>query len=250
MSVRHPTRATFFALLVTLPTIGAIAYLLWQSRSELDPSFLPWLLLVAVVELLPVPTWRGIQVGMGFPILIAVALIYPPGVAALVALLGSTDPREVKGEVTALRAIFNRCQVALAVLAASAIFHFFTNYHRPLVETIPVALLASLVDYIINVSLVTGAVSLAYGVQPLTVVRQLLGRGQEFLISYVGLGIVGTVLAKLYSLPRCGLLVCRDSAGSIAVRSTNALQKLGIGSCSQGTAGPRAGPAGIVESYG
>lgn len=206
MSVRHPTRATFFALLVTVPTIGAIAYLLWQSRNELDLGFLPWLLLVAVVELLPVPTWRGIQVGMGFPILIAVALIYPPGVAALVALLGSTDPREVKGEVTALRAVFNRCQVALAVLAASAIFHLFTDYHRPLVETIPVALLASLVDYVINVSLVTGAVSLAYGVRPLTVVRQLLGRGQEFLISYVGLGIVGTVLAKLYSLPGVGFL--------------------------------------------
>ena len=33
----------------------------------------------------------------------------------------------------------------------------------------------------------------------MTVLRQL-SRGQEFLISYVGLGLVGTVLAKLYSL--------------------------------------------------
>jgi signal transduction histidine kinase len=42
---------------------------------------------------------------------------------------------------------------------------------------------------------------LAYGARPFAVARQLLGRGQEFLISDVGLGLVGTVLAKLYSLP-------------------------------------------------
>jgi signal transduction histidine kinase len=201
MSARHPTRATFFALVVTVPTVGAIAYLLFHGREDVGLSFIPWLLLVAAVELLPVPTWRGIQVGMGFPLLIAAALIYPPGVAALIALLGSSDPRELKREVTALRAVFNRCQVALAVLAASSIFHSLTKVQDPLVQIVPVALLASLVDYVINVSLVTGAVSLAYGVPPLTVVRQLLGRGQEFLISYVGLGIVGTVLAKLYSFP-------------------------------------------------
>jgi signal transduction histidine kinase len=204
MSIRHPTRASFFALLVTAPTIAMIALRLVQNPASLEPSLIPWLLLVTGVELLPVPTWRGIQVGMGFPILIAVALIYPPGVAALVALLGSSDPREFRREVTVLRALFNRCQVALAVLAASSVFHSLGSVDQPLLRIVPLALLASLVDYVINASLVTGAVSLSYGVSPIPVVRQVLGRGQEILISYVGLGIVGTVLAKLYSIPGIG----------------------------------------------
>jgi signal transduction histidine kinase len=206
MSVRHPTRTTFFALLVCLPTVGGIAYLLVDARDQLSLSFIPWLLLVAAVELLPVPTWRGVQVSLGFPLLIAVAIIYPPAVAALVALLGSFDPRELRREITVLRAVFNRCQVALAVLAASSIFHAFANVNEPLVEIVPVALLATLVDYLINLGLVTVGGTLAYGVAPVAIVRQLLGRGQEFLISYVGLGIVGTVLAKLTQLPKLGFL--------------------------------------------
>lgn len=199
MSVKHPTRTTVFGLLVIAPTVASIGYLLAKGWDQTDLSFIPWLLLVAAVELLPVPTWRGVQVSMGFPLLIAVALIYPPGLAAFVALAGSFDPRELRREVTVLRALFNRCQVALAVLAASSIFHTFTSYKQPLVQIIPIALLATLVDYVINLSLVTIGGSLAYGVAPLVVARQLLGRGQEFLISYLGLGIVGTVLASLYA---------------------------------------------------
>jgi signal transduction histidine kinase len=205
MSVRHPTRATFFALLVSVPTVCVIAYLLVSGRGQWDAEFLPWLLLVAAVDLLPVPTWRGVQVGMGFPLLLAVALIYPPGVAALVALLGSSDPRELKGEVTALRALFNRCQVAIAVLAASLILHAFTSVKEPLPQILPVSLAASVVDYLINATLVTIAASLSYGLSPLPFARNLLGRGHDILVSYIGLGIVGAVMAKLYSLPGVGL---------------------------------------------
>jgi signal transduction histidine kinase len=69
---------------------------------------------------------------------------------------------------------------------------------------LPAAFLATLVDYAINISLVTVAVSLAYRLSVAEVIPRLLGRGQEFLISYVGLGLVGTVLAKLFVLPDVG----------------------------------------------
>lgn len=204
MSLRRFSSATVFGLLVVVPTVSGIGFLVWQDRAGLSPILLAWIALVAAVELLPVPTWRNVQVSLGFPLLIAVGLTYPPGVAALVALLGSLDPREWKGEVSPLRALFNRCQVALAVLAASAVFHEFSNIQDSIGVVIPAALLATMVDYVINLGLVTGAVSLAYRVRPTVVVRELLGRGQEFLISYVGLGLVGTVLAKLYSIPSVG----------------------------------------------
>lgn len=141
---------------------------------------------------------------MGFPLLIAVGLLNDPEAAALVALLGSFDPREFRREVSVLRALFNRCQVSLAVFAASSVFHAVSSIEESWLEVLPVALLATLADYAINLGLVTAAVSLAYGVQPYRTIRELLGRGQEFLVSYVGLGIVGTVLAKLYEIEGIG----------------------------------------------
>src|SRR5439155_404840 len=47
--------------------------------------------------------------------------------------------------------------------------------------------------------------SLMYRLTPVTVVRQL-SRGQEFLISYVGLGALGAVLAKLDSIEGVGII--------------------------------------------
>jgi signal transduction histidine kinase len=58
-------------------------------------------------------------------------------------------------------------------------------------------LLASAVDYAINISLVSVLVSLIYRLSPLTVVRQL-SKGSEFLVSYMGLGMLGAAMALLY----------------------------------------------------
>ncbi|HEY7686935.1 MAG TPA: sensor histidine kinase, partial [Gemmatimonadales bacterium] len=157
-------------------------------------------LMIAAVELLQVPTWRGVQVSVGYPMVIAVALTYQPEVAALVALVSASDPREFRREVSLLRALFNRCQVTLAVLAASAAFHAFSSVSEEFLQILPAALLAIVVDYAITLSLVTTGVALLYGVRPLTVASELLGRGQEFLVSYVGLGLLGTALAKLNSI--------------------------------------------------
>ena len=98
--------------------------------------------------------------------LTAVAILYPPGAAALVAFLGSSDPREFRGEINPLRTLFNRSQVALAVLAASATFHALGSHEDPLVQMVPPALLATVVDYAINISLVAVAVSLIYQAVP------------------------------------------------------------------------------------
>jgi len=207
-SQRSPVIAELFAALVVLPTLVGVAFLATRSAGQIREDavwLLVWGILTAGVELMPVPTWHGVQVSMGFPLLIAVALIYLPAEASLVALLGSFDPREFKGEVTLLRALFNRSQVALAVLASSSVFHAVAKVEEPWTKVLPAALLATLVDYSINLGLVAVVVSLAYRVRLHRALRELLGRGQEFLVSYLGLGVVGTVLAKFYKLPGVGI---------------------------------------------
>jgi signal transduction histidine kinase len=80
-----------------------------------------------------------------------------------------------------------------------------SSVQHPLKDMIPAALVATVADYAISIGLVTAGVSLVYKVNPLRALKELLGRGQEFLISYVGLGVLGTVLAKLYAIPEVGI---------------------------------------------
>ena len=204
VTVRSGSPAAWFALAVVVPTIVGLTLNTIRTWEALPLELLYWLAIVALVELLPAPAWGGIQASLGFPLLTAVAILYAPGAAALVAFLGSSDPREFRGEINPLRTLFNRSQVALAVLAASATFHALGSPDDPLVRMIPPALVATIVDYAINICLVSVAVGLIYRLSPPVVMRQL-SRGQEFIVSYIGLGLVGTVLAKLYSTPEVGL---------------------------------------------
>jgi signal transduction histidine kinase len=206
MTVRPFTGASALGLIVTLSTLAGLTYLLYRRADPIPPAVISWTLLIAAIELLPVATWGGVQMGVGYPLIIAVALTFPAEVAALVGFLSASDPRELRREVSPLRAMFNRCQVTLAVFAASTVFHALSSTSRVLLLMIPPALLAILVDYVINIGLVTAGASLVYRVKPFTVAKELLGRGQEFLVSYVGLGIAGTVLAKLYAIPEVGII--------------------------------------------
>lgn len=195
-----------FELLIIIPTFLLGATLVAESSEVVAqhmPSLLFWAVGIALVELLPLPAWRGLSISVGFPLLMAVAFLYPPGAAAVVAFLGASDPREFRREVTVLRALFNRCQVALSVVAASAVFHVITDFG---VRQAPgdtgslllAAGLAALVDYVVNSGLVTVFVSLRTSVAIPQVAKQLrIGRLSEFLLSYLGLGLIGLSLAVM-----------------------------------------------------
>jgi signal transduction histidine kinase len=209
MRLLAPNAASLFALAVIVPTLGGLAFEIARDPSVLIAELPIWILLVAVVELLPAPAWRGVQVGLGFPLLISVAILYAPVAAALAALLGSSDPREYRREIAPLTAVFNRCQVALAVWAGSSVLHSLATPQEPVELAIgwltAASLLASAVDYAINISLVAVLVSLIYRLSPLAVVRQL-SKGQEFLVSYMGLGVLGAAMAKLFEVGQLGFL--------------------------------------------
>lgn len=204
-----PRKVVAFELLIIVPTFLLGGFLVAQNPGAFDvpqllPSLVMWAVVIGLVELLPVPAWRGLTISVGFPLLMVVAFLYEPPAAAAVALVGASDPREFRGEVTLLRALFNRSQVALSVLAASAVFHGLTSFS---IETpagsYPILLVAaataSLVDYVVNSGLVTVFVSLRTGVPTRQVVQELrIGRLSEFLVSYLGLGLVGLSLAFLF----------------------------------------------------
>ena len=198
-----------FEVIVVFPTLILLALEVARQQATLagdvGRDLAIWVLVIGLVELIPVPMWRGTHISMGFPLLMVVAFLYDPALAASAAFLAASDPREFRREVGLLRALFNRCQVALAVGAASAVFQSLASIPAsPLEGSGPLQLLAAasvaaVVDYIVNATLVCLAASIHYWMNPLRVIRQLrVGRLSEFVISYLGLAVFGVILAKVF----------------------------------------------------
>ena len=92
ISLREFNPASIYALLVAVPTILAIAFGIAREPESSTGRCIIWIALVAAAELMPVPAWRGMHVSLGFPLLMAVGILYPPAWAAAIALIGSVDP--------------------------------------------------------------------------------------------------------------------------------------------------------------
>src|SRR5207245_2902419 len=103
-----------------------------------------------------VPVSPRLHLNLNYPILLAVVVLYTsPVVAGLIGLIGSTDPREVRGQITVLKSMFNRSQYALSLLAASALFHSLASIRSPWYVLAPSVLLATAADYLVNVTMVS-----------------------------------------------------------------------------------------------
>jgi signal transduction histidine kinase len=196
--------ATFYAIAVSIPVVVGIAAAAWTYRAEFEVEMLAWAVLVAIAELLPVPASRDVHVSIGFTLLTAVGILFSPVWAAAIALVGSADLAEVRRETTVLKALFNRSQVALAVFLASSTFHLLADVEDPVYIVVAATLVASIVDYATNLTLVIVGTSLMYRTSIVTLAKQF-PRLREFLISYAGLAVIGAVLAKLSGVESLGL---------------------------------------------
>ena len=195
-------RATIFKASVAFPVVVWLVLELVRDPGQLrDPAILFWIAAVIVVDLIPVPGWADLQLSLSFPILLGVAIVYSPAVAAFIALIGSFDPRELHHQVSFVRALFNRCQMAISIYAGSALFHTFAHASSPWYILLPAVVLAAIASYAVNTTLVAIATSLDRGVSVGTVLKKMHGSAPyEFLFSYLGLGLFGAVIARFYSL--------------------------------------------------
>jgi signal transduction histidine kinase len=201
--VRLPLRERVFEASVVAPTIVALGWASSQALGSLNghdkASLVVWIILIASVELIPVPLWRGTIISMGFPLLMAVAFLYPPAVAGSAAFLAASDPRELRREVGLLQALFNRSCIALAVWAAGWVFNSLVTLESPALALVAAALLAAIVDYVVNFGVISIVASLHYRTNPIRVIRELrIGRLSEFVISYLGLAVFGLMLATFF----------------------------------------------------
>jgi signal transduction histidine kinase len=137
---------------------------------------------------------------MDEPILLALALLYPPEVAAVVALLAGFDVREMKREVTFSRAWFNRVQIGLSIYVAGATFRLVTDGN---LGPWPIAVIgtgaAVAAEYLANVLLVSLHARALFRLEFTAAVRRFtVGNAGQFLATHLGYGSLSLVLAHLF----------------------------------------------------
>jgi signal transduction histidine kinase len=199
-------------LAVVLPVLlGLAGFLFARPAAILRPTLtggtrgsaldlLVWVVVVATVELLPVPVSKVLRLSLSFPILLGVAILYrSPLVVGIVTLVGLCDAREVRREIPPLTALFNRCQASVSFMTGSVAFHGIASLKSPLYILVAAILLATAATYVVNVALVVGFMRLVYAKPFGEVLSQLrVGALSEFLLSYLGLGFVGLIIARLH----------------------------------------------------
>lgn len=172
----------------------------WADFVEQIPTLLPWLLVVTIADLLPVPIWRSVELMTSFPVLLASAFVFPPYAAGLLCFLGTFDARELRREIPASRGLFNRSNVALSVMAASLVFQTFGGDVEDWPAILPLALAALVVDLAINSFLVIVGTHLLTGVRVASLIRHVYGSSQPvaFATGYVCFGLLAVVLSTTY----------------------------------------------------
>ncbi|MGH2807126.1 MAG: sensor histidine kinase [Actinomycetota bacterium] len=148
----NATRAYAWTVVLTAASLTAVMWATLHDPQIPVGAFLFWAALLAAAELLPVSLGFETSVTMGFPILLATAILYDPPVAMTIAALGYFDLREVKWQIPPHRALFNRAQVMMAVGTGASIIYFIGSANFVVIG------IAASAHLFINLALVAGAV--------------------------------------------------------------------------------------------
>ena len=127
--VERTVAVRVYEFAVSLPIIGFIAWSFIQHPDLIHGTngipgwqILIWIVAIAAVDLMPVPTtMSSVAFSLSFPIELSVALLFPVPLAALIALIGTSDKREFRGELPFLKGLFIRAQIAGAVICESVV---------------------------------------------------------------------------------------------------------------------------------
>lgn len=162
---------------------------------------LPWIAVVAVADLMPVPLWGTVELMISFPILLAAAFVFPPYVVALLGLVATLDAREVRREISLMRGLLNRANVALSVYAAGTVFQALGGdvHHWP--EVLVQAAPSVAADVFVNASLLILGTHLLTGHSARALFVNVYGGEQQatFILGYLAFGLLAVLLATVYS---------------------------------------------------
>jgi signal transduction histidine kinase len=151
----------------------------------------------ALAGLLSVRAGSSTALSLDMPVLLAAGLAFGPAVAGAIALIAYVDPREWRREVSLSRALCNRGQTALSVIAGSLVFLLLGGELGVWPESLFAGLVALATDISINYLLVGLMTSVRSGVSvPDALAPLQLGPTGLFAGMYLAYGLVSVLLAE------------------------------------------------------
>jgi signal transduction histidine kinase len=195
----HPIELRLAMFAVTIVDIGILAVGISFAGTDLLASSWElafWAVAAAAVGFAVIRLPSGQTLAMDMPVLLAAGYLFGPIPAGIVAFAGYIDVREFHREISLERALFNRAQISLSVMAAAAAFSLVS----PGVNELPLAALGALlavgVDSVINLGLVSFVMALNDHVTPSASLSRLrLGP----VLAYAAFGFQSLLLAEVYS---------------------------------------------------
>jgi signal transduction histidine kinase len=134
------------------------------------------------------------------PMAVAVALILNPIEAGLVGFLSAFDSKEIQGQITPTKALFNRCQTGLTYFAGSYLVHAVSASATAPRHIVLMAFLALAAITLGNYFLIGLGISLEHRYSFGDVISRLrFGTPVDFILTFMAWGLLAAMLAALYN---------------------------------------------------
>ncbi len=162
-------------------------------------GLIPWVAVVAAVGAASLPFESGQALGLDMPVLLSVGYLFGPIVAGTIAFVAYVDAREWRGEIPLVRALFNRAQTSLSVIAATGVFALVVDGGNGWPVTVLAAFLAVGTDCLVNYGTVISVLCLDERISPWDGLSRLyFGSFPEFALTYASFGLLSVMLAEIY----------------------------------------------------
>jgi signal transduction histidine kinase len=204
-AIRTPSRQTKAYVYHWLVTVLCVSGLVvatvtnYQLLREHWLTLVPWVLALAVANLVPIKGRYSAHLVPDAPIVIAAALVLPPAAVLLIAFVGACDLKEFRRQLPWSKALFNRSQIALVTALAALAAHTVDATPSKSALILPIAGVVWAIFTVGNYAFVAEAISLEHGHRVVEVARQLkLGTSGDFLLTFASWAVMGAMLAALY----------------------------------------------------
>lgn len=160
-----------------------------------------WILVTILASALPVEMARGSIVSTSIaPIVVALSLGGPTA-AGWVALIGTTDPRELRREIPWYGTLANHAGLTVPAILGSLAYHVAVPANATPFATFAATAIGALVFFLSNLVITSVLLSLRRGVRAWDVIR---GDAPTFAGTFVALVPLAWLIAQVYVLPGVG----------------------------------------------
>jgi putative nucleotidyltransferase with HDIG domain len=156
-----------------------------------------WISITVLASALPVQMPRGTQHAVSIAPIVAAIVLGGPAVGGIVAALGTTEMREIRGRIPWYGTLANHAGLSIPAVTAGVVRVTLLGSSRELVLDFVTAMLAAVAFYVLNATLAGTLVSLRTG-QPLAAV--LLGDSRGTAVHNLALAPLAWLMSVIYAI--------------------------------------------------